>query len=112
LIDSIPYLDSITTQKLVSSLLKSERLIFLDFLKTWWSDSFFVVLKEQLVGFINALTDILNGLRAYQLPEGITFPQLGYVFLKFGTVQVFAPHQVVPTMKSNRMVINYPCGID
>ena len=38
--------------------------------------------------------------------------QLGNMFLKSRTVQVLAPHPVVPTMHSNTMVINYPSRID
>jgi hypothetical protein len=34
------------------------------------------------------------------------------MFLKFGTVQVFTPHPMIPTMESNAMVINYSGGVD
>jgi hypothetical protein len=32
--------------------------------------------------------------------------------LKFGTVQVFTPHPVVPTMQGNAVVIDYPSSIN
>ncbi len=32
--------------------------------------------------------------------------------LKFCTTQVLAPHPVVPTMKGNTMVINYPTRVN
>jgi len=38
-----------------------------------------MVLEEQLVGFLNPLTNILHSLRADLLPEGGTLPQLGNV---------------------------------
>jgi hypothetical protein len=68
--------------------------------------------KEQLVGFLNALTDILYGLRANRLPEGFTFSQFGDMSLKFVAIQVLAPHAVVPFVECNAMVINYPSRID
>jgi hypothetical protein len=87
-------------------------LYFFTFLNPGGLTPFFVVFKEQLIGFINALTDILYRLRAYQLPKGITFPQLGNMFLKSRTVQVFVPHPVVPSMQSNATVINNSSSID
>jgi hypothetical protein len=68
--------------------------------------------KEQLVRLLNALTDILHSLRAYQLPERVTFPQLSNMFLKSRTVQVLSPHPVVPLMQGYRMVVDYPSSID
>jgi hypothetical protein len=71
-----------------------------------------MMLEEELVGFINPLADILNSLRTYQLPKRVTLPQLGNMLLKSRTVQALSPHPVVPFVKCNRMVINYPSSID
>ncbi len=65
-----------------------------------------MMLKEQLIRFLNSLADILYCLRANKLPERITLSQLGNVFLKFCTIQVLTPHPVVPSMKGDAMVID------
>jgi hypothetical protein len=71
-----------------------------------------VVLEEQLIGSLNALTDILYCLRAYLLPERVSLPQFGNMSLKFRAIQVLIPHPVVPFVKGNAMVINHPGSID
>jgi hypothetical protein len=71
-----------------------------------------MMLKEQLVGFINSLTDILYCLRTYQLPKRVTLSELGNVFLKSRTVQVLPPHPVVPFVKGNTFVIDNSSGIN
>jgi hypothetical protein len=70
------------------------------------------VLKEQLVGFLNPLADILYCLRADLLPKLITLAELGNMNLKFAAIQVFPPHPVVPFVKCNAMVIDHPSSID
>lgn len=70
------------------------------------------MLKKQLVGDRDALTDILYRLRAYQLPECFTLSLFGDMALKFAAIQVLSPHPVVPLVKGNAMVINHPGSID
>lgn len=70
------------------------------------------MLEKQLISLFNPLTDILHGLRADQLPKRVTFPPLSDVFLKLGTVQVLAPHSVVPFVQGNGVVPNYSSRID
>ena len=112
MIDTIPDFEPIATEEFIARLLESERLIPSHLLKTRRSDTFLMMLEEQLVGFLNSLTNVLNGLRTYLLPEGYTLSQLGDMRLKFRTVQVLAKHPVVPFVKCNAMVINHPSGID
>jgi Ribbon-helix-helix protein, copG family len=71
-----------------------------------------VVLEEQLVGFLNALTDILHCLRADLLPEGFTLSEFGNMSLKLRAIQMLAPHPVVPFVQGDAMVINHPGRID
>jgi hypothetical protein len=112
LINVVADFDSIAAQELVASLLQGERFVSSHFLESRRSNSFVVMFKEQLVGFLNALTDILYCLRADQLPEGFTLSQFGNMSLKFVAIQVLAPHAVVPFVECNAMVINYPSRID
>jgi hypothetical protein len=70
------------------------------------------MLKEQLISFFNALTDILYRLRSDLLPKCFTLSQFGNVTLKLIAVQVLTPHPVVPFVKRNAMVINHPGSID
>jgi hypothetical protein len=55
LINAMTDFDSIAAQELVASLLQSERLVSSHFLESRRSNSFVVMFKEQLVGFLNAL---------------------------------------------------------
>jgi hypothetical protein len=71
-----------------------------------------VVLKEQLVGSLNPLTNILYCLRSYGLPECLTLSEFGDMTLKFRAVQVLPPHSVVPFVKCNAMVIDHPGSIN
>ncbi len=73
---------------------------------------FVMVFEEQLIRFFNSLADVLYCLRADKLPKLISLPQLGNMSLKFGTVQVLAPHAIVAFVESHAMIINHPCGID
>jgi len=70
------------------------------------------MLKEQLIGFLNALTDILYSLRSNLLPECFTLSEFGDMTLKFAAIQVLTPHPVVPFVKCNAMVINHSGSID
>jgi hypothetical protein len=71
-----------------------------------------MVLEEQLIGFLNALTNILYRLRPYLLPKGITLPELGNMSLKFSATQVLPVSTIVPAMQGNAMVINHSGSID
>jgi hypothetical protein len=70
------------------------------------------MLKKQLVGFLNALADILHSLRADRLPERFTLSVFGNMRLKFCTIQMLSPHPVVPFMECNAMVVDHPGSID
>jgi hypothetical protein len=70
------------------------------------------MLKKQLVGFLNALADILYSLRPDLFPERFTLSVFGNIRLKFCTIQMLSPHPVVPFMECNAMVINHPGSID
>ena len=67
--------------------------------------------EEELIGFLNPLTDILYGLRTHLQPPRVPFAKFGDVFLQFCTVQVLAPHSVVPLGSSNTMVIDPSCSV-
>jgi hypothetical protein len=112
LINPIANLDLISSQEFVPGLLECEGFVPSNFFEAWRPNSFTVMLEEQMVRLLNSLTDILHCLRTHQLPEWVPFPELCDMSLKFGAVQVFTPHSVVPTMKSNAMVINHPSSID
>ena len=112
LINPLPYLDAIAAQELIASLLQCERLVLFDLLKTGGSDSFLVMLKKQLIGFLNALANVLHRLRTDLLPECNSLASLGDMSLKFCTVQMLAIHTVVPLVKRNATVPNYPRHID
>jgi hypothetical protein len=77
LINAIPNLDPIARQELVASLFQGERFVSSNLFEVGRSNSFFVMLKEQLVGFLNALTDILYSLRSNLLPECFTLSEFG-----------------------------------
>ena len=91
---------------------QGERFISSDFLEIGRSDSFFVVLKEQLVGAFNPLADILYGLRSNLLPERFTLSNFGNMTLKFAAIQVLAPHSVVPFVKCDAIVVDHPGDVD
>jgi len=59
---------------LISVLTYMRNAIFLYLLEIGRSDSFFMVLEEQLVGFLNPFANILHGLRTDLLPERFTLP--------------------------------------
>ncbi|MGV0026201.1 hypothetical protein [Phormidesmis priestleyi] len=105
-------LDAIATEEFVARLLEREGFVSTNLLKVGRSDSFLVVVEKQLVGFLNALADILYCLRTDRLPEQITFPQFGNVSLKFGTVQMLVPHPVVAFVQRNTLVIDDSSSID
>jgi len=78
LVDPIANLYPISGQEFVSGLLESERFVFLDFFEVWRSNPFVVVLKKELVAFLNpdasgcyAKADILHGLRPDLLPPRV-----------------------------------------
>ena len=112
LIDSLANLDAVATQKLIASLLQRERLVPLHLLKVWRSNSFFVMFEKQLVSLLNPLTNILHSLRSNLLPERNPLAFLSNVSLKFGAVQMLAPHPVVPFMEGDTAVIDNPSDID
>jgi hypothetical protein len=93
-------------------LLQGERLVLSDFLKPWWFYTRIVVFEKQLVGFLDALTNILHSLRTYELPEEIALPQSCNVSLKFRTVQVLAPHPVIPFVEGNSVIVDNRSGIN
>jgi hypothetical protein len=70
------------------------------------------MLKEQLVGFLSTLTDILYCLRTYRLPKRFTFPKLGDMRLKFAAIQMLSPPPVIPFVERNAMVIDRPSSFN
>ena len=112
MIHPFPNLDAIAVQKLVARLLQGERLVSLYLLESGWPRSLFVMLEEQLVCLLNALTDILHSLGTDQLPERLTLPQLGNMRLKLGTTQVLAPPAVVPFMEGDAVVVDDSSSIN
>jgi hypothetical protein len=113
LIHTISDLDSIATEKLITCTgFQGERFVSYNFLKSRWSNSFLVMLKKQLIGFLDSLADILYGLRTNLLPERVTFSQLGNMTLKFVAIQMFSPHPVIPFVECNAVVIDRPSSID
>jgi hypothetical protein len=59
------------------------------------------MLKEQLVRFLNALTDILYSLRSNLLSESFTLSEFGDMTLKFAAIQVLTLDPIVPFVKCN-----------
>jgi hypothetical protein len=112
LINPVPNLHSIATEKLIASLLKGEGFIFPDLLKPRWFYPFLVAVKERLIGFLNPLADVLNGLRTYLFPGRLTVPQLGDVSLKFGAIQMLFEHPIIALMKGYALVPDYPSYVD
>jgi hypothetical protein len=95
-------------QQLPSRLLEGEGAIFPDLPEAWGRrpDSSFDVSEEQLVGFVDTLHDVLDGLRAHQIPV-LVFVHLlefGDVLHQLVLVQMLAVSSVVSAMESNAVV--------
>ncbi|MEG3866657.1 hypothetical protein QUA46_09920 [Microcoleus sp. MON2_D6] len=71
-----------------------------------------MMLKKQLVGFLDSLADILYSLRSNLLPERFTLSDFSNMTLKLAAIQMLAPHPVVPFMECNAMVVDHPGSID
>ncbi|MBW4527900.1 MAG: hypothetical protein KME18_22410 [Phormidium tanganyikae FI6-MK23] len=70
------------------------------------------MLKEQLIGFLDSLADILYCLRADLLPEGFTLSEFGDMRLKFAAIQMLTPYSVVPFVECDAVLINHPGSVD
>ena len=110
------YIDPVAVQQFPARLLEGEAAVLLDFLKAWWAcaNLAFEVAKEQLVGFVNALHDVLDRLGTHQMPMVVLgqFLKLGDVLHQLVLVQAFASQLVVLAMQSDCMVINQPCNVN
>jgi putative transposase len=65
-----------------------------------------MVLKEELIGLLYSLADILHSLRANLQPVVSTLPKLGNMALKLSTIQMLAPHSVVPLVECNAVIVD------
>jgi hypothetical protein len=96
----------------LACLLEGEGFVSPHLFEAWRPAPLLIPVEEGLIGLFDPLADILDSLRADQLPEGVTFAQFSNMSLKLSAVQVLAPPTVVPTMQGNAMVVDYPRGID
>lgn len=94
----------------ITGLFQSEAAVFLPLLERWRSDfpagSGFQVLKEKLIGFLDALHHVLNGLGAEIVPElipGQLF-QPGEMLHQPELVEMFPEPSVVPLMQGDTVV--------
>lgn len=82
------------TDELPSSLFEREGRILLNLLESWWACANLAleIAKEQLIGFINALNNVLNGLRANKIPvrEAVKLFRLGQMFHQLKLVDSLA----------------------
>lgn len=108
--------DSITTKKFPARLFEREAGILLDFLESWrtCTNLALEIAKEQLIGFVDALNNILNGLGANKIPMFVPVKllQLGQVPHQFKLVDSLASQAIVTTMKSNAMVVDQTSNIN
>jgi len=109
-------LDTISTEKLPACLFKREAGILLDLLESWWACANLAleIAKEQLISFVDTLNNILNGLRTNKIPVSKTIKlfQLGDVLHQLKPIDSLAKQTVVPTMKSDTMVVDQPSNVN
>ena len=116
LIDNAANLNLVIVEQLPAALFHRKAAIPLDLLKAWGRGLHLAleIAKEQLVGFIDALRNVLNRLAINQVPMAV----LGQ-FLKFGDmshqgvhVQALASQAIIPAMQSDTVVIDQPTDVD
>lgn len=97
-------------------LLKREAAVLFHFLEAWWTGAnlTFEIAKEKLVRLVNAVANILNGLRIDKIPMRISVKpfQLGDVFHQDKLVQALACQAIVPAMQSDAVVVNQPSDVN
>ena len=112
MINSLSNSHPVAAEKFGSSLLESKGFVFLDLLEVRRTNPSPFVFEEEPIGFLNALADILHGLRADLLPPLNPLAAFGDMLLELGTVQVLAPHPVVPFVERNTVVVDTSCGVN
>lgn len=108
--------DLVVLKQLPTGLFEGETAVLLDLLKTWGRRSHFAleIAKEQLIGFVNALDNILDRLATNHVPMAVFGQafQFGDVFHQGIRVQALAEQAIVPAMQGNTVVINQATDID
>lgn len=108
--------DSIRVKKLPPCLFERERRVLLDPLEPWGACTYLAleITKEQLVGFVNALDNILNGLRTNKIPvrEPAKLFQLGQVLHQLELVDALAKQTIVAAMKSYAVIEDQPGNVN
>lgn len=103
-------------QQLPSGLLEREATILLHLLKAGWGSADFSleVAKEQGIGSINAVNNVLNGLTAYHVPVDILieFLDLRDVLHQDKLVQALASQSIISAVQGNAVVVDQPCNVD
>lgn len=115
-VDTTLNADLVAVQQLPPRLLESERAILSHLLKAGRGSAYFPleITKEQGVGSINAVNNVLNGLTANQRPMLIAVKlfQLGEVFHQDELVQALPGQGIVFAMQRNAMVVDQPGNVD
>lgn len=116
LVDSALNVDTIATEQFPTRLLERERGVLLNLLKGWRCglNLALEIAKEQLVGAVNALGYVLDGLRTHKIPVGIArqFLELGQVFHQVVLIQALAKKTIVATVQGDTVVIDQTRNIN
>jgi hypothetical protein len=116
LVDSALKVDAVALQQLPPRLLERERTVLLDLLERGWRslELALEVAKEQFVGAVNPLCNVLNGLRTDQVPVGIArqLLELGEMPHQVVLVQTLAPQTIVATVERNAMIVDQTGNVD
>jgi len=116
LVDHTLNADTVFVEQLPTRLLEGERRIFLHLLEAWRVGSHlaFQVAKEQFVALVDPLNNVLNRLRANQIPVLVLrqFLELGDMGHQRIRVQSFARQLVVSAMQRYAVVVDQARNVD
>ena len=88
----------------IPGLLECERSVFNGLLKS--RRPFIAPFEKRLVGFVDALNNVLNGLTAKLPPFGIIFSKSGDMSRQPGRAQILSKHTIIALVQSDAMIIN------
>jgi|688.fasta_scaffold230283_1 hypothetical protein len=115
LVDLALNADLVAAQQLPTGLLERETAIFLHLLKAGWSGLNLVleIAKEQAIGFVDTINDVLNGLTTNQTPMLIAIKlfQFRDVLHQDELVQALSGQGVVFAMQRYAVVVNQPSNV-
>lgn len=116
LIDAALNFDTIRVEQLPTRLFQCEGGILFNFLESGraCANLAFEVAKEQLIGFVDAVNNVLDGLGTNKIPvrEAVKLFQLGQMLHQLEFVDSLAKQTVVPLVKCDAMVINQPGNVN